>query len=78
MLIALKPELEAMKAGDPLPATDDTPKKAITPRKRKVKGEDTGDADGSPKKRGRPKKNIKSEAEQGEKKSAQGHVEEEV
>lgn len=61
----LKTELEALKNGTPMPATtsaDGTAPKKATPRKRKGK-EDTagadeanGDADGSPKKRGRPKK----------------------
>ncbi|KAF2853945.1 hypothetical protein T440DRAFT_496772 [Plenodomus tracheiphilus IPT5] len=58
MLIALKPELDALKAGQPLPTTEATPKKTPTPRKRKGKGDDAGDGDGSPKKRGRPKKSV--------------------
>ncbi|KAL1609717.1 hypothetical protein SLS59_001226 [Nothophoma quercina] len=59
----LKAELEALKAGQPMPADGDTPKatpkKTPTPRKRKGKedgAEANGDAEGSPKKRGRPKK----------------------
>ncbi|KAL6710574.1 hypothetical protein ACN47E_008622 [Coniothyrium glycines] len=55
---SLKPEWEALAAGQPL---SETPAKTkATPRKRKTKGEDeaNADADGSPKKkgRGRPKK----------------------
>lgn len=78
MLNAFKPELDALKAGEPLPATEGTPKKTSTVRKRKDKSEDTGDADGSPKKRGRPKKNAKSEAQQGDDEMLQGQIQEEV
>ncbi|KAF3050929.1 hypothetical protein E8E11_008198 [Didymella keratinophila] len=62
----LAAELEALKAGTPMPTANSgdtpktTPKKAATPRKRKGKegGETNGDADGSPTKKGcgRPKK----------------------
>ena len=62
---ALRAEIDAIKAGEPLPVptVEGTPKKAGTPRKRKAKEEDeNGNKDGSPKKRGRPKKNaVKTE-----------------
>jgi hypothetical protein len=73
----LKTDLEALKAGQPLPAQSDataktTPKKAGTPRKRKDKGDsaemDGGGDDevgGSPKKRGRKKEADVAEAEGG-------------
>ncbi|KAF2656061.1 hypothetical protein K491DRAFT_778326 [Lophiostoma macrostomum CBS 122681] len=57
---ALKDDLEALKAGDPIAAEDGvpkgvrtpkTPKTPKTPSKRKTKG---AEEDGSPKKRGRP------------------------
>ncbi|KAH9861586.1 hypothetical protein J1614_011336 [Plenodomus biglobosus] len=62
MLIALKPEMDALKAGEPLPNTESTPKKTPTSRKRKTKSGDAGDGDGSPKKRGHPKKSATPEA----------------
>ncbi|CAN9215463.1 unnamed protein product [Alternaria alternata] len=62
--LALKPEIDALKAGSPIAAAITTPtggtptKKAATPRKRKPKTDDEGnDAEITPKKgRGRPKK----------------------
>ncbi|KAI8938765.1 hypothetical protein NX059_004631 [Plenodomus lindquistii] len=75
LLIALKPELDALKAGEPLPTVEGTPKKTATPRKRKGKGDDMGDADASPKKRGRAKKNATPEVQADDEKM---HVKEEV
>lgn len=52
---AMRPEIDALKAGEPLAASrDGTPKKSATGRKRKA--EDAGNADGTPKKRGGRKK----------------------
>tara|TARA_R110002003_G_scaffold104_46_gene8636 strand:+ start:25330 stop:25587 length:258 start_codon:yes stop_codon:yes gene_type:complete len=57
----LKNELEALKAGNPI--EEGTPKKAAsTPRKRKGKdAENNGDAEASPTKKGRKKKNAEVE-----------------
>ncbi|KAI4614109.1 hypothetical protein J4E80_006800 [Alternaria sp. BMP 0032] len=59
---ALKPEMDAIKAGVALagPAEGTPTKKAATPRKRKVKADEDGDdAEVTPKKgRGRPKKKV--------------------
>ncbi|CAN9200955.1 unnamed protein product [Alternaria alternata] len=63
--LALKPEIDALKAGSPIAAAVTTPaggtptKKAATPRKRKPKTDDEGNTgEVTPKKgRGRPKKN---------------------
>jgi hypothetical protein len=63
--LALKPEIDALKAGSPIAAAVTTPaggtptKKAATPRKRKPKIDDEGNTgEVTPKKgRGRPKKN---------------------
>ncbi|KAF2123402.1 hypothetical protein P153DRAFT_371720 [Dothidotthia symphoricarpi CBS 119687] len=56
----LKPEFDAMKAGVPFEGAAtaaSTPKKNATPRKRKAKADEGGDAEGTPaKKRGRAKK----------------------
>jgi hypothetical protein len=61
---ALKPELDALKAGTPIAGpVDTTPtKKAATPRKCKTKADDEGnEAEITPKKgRGRPKKTVPS------------------
>ncbi|KAF1848512.1 uncharacterized protein K460DRAFT_250109, partial [Cucurbitaria berberidis CBS 394.84] len=67
MKTALRAEIDALKAGEPIPAAEGTPKKKATPRKRKAKGEDengNGSANGSPKKRGRAKKTAKVEEEE--------------
>ncbi|CAN9210095.1 unnamed protein product [Alternaria alternata] len=63
--LALKPEIDALKAGSPIAAAVTTPaggtptKKAATPRKRKPKTDNEGNTgEVTPKKgRGRPKKN---------------------
>ncbi|RYO48876.1 hypothetical protein AA0113_g9916 [Alternaria arborescens] len=63
--LALKPEIDALKAGSPIAAVVTTPaggtptKKAATPRKRKPKTDNEGNTgEVTPKKgRGRPKKN---------------------
>ncbi|KAL1794387.1 hypothetical protein ACET3X_007808 [Alternaria dauci] len=63
--LALKPEIDALKAGLPIAAAFTSPvdgsptKKAVTPRKRKPKADDEGNTgEVTPKKaRGRPKKN---------------------
>ncbi|CBY02220.1 hypothetical protein IAQ61_006806 [Plenodomus lingam] len=62
LVLALKPEMDALKGGQSLPTTttasESTPRKKATPRKRKGKVEDADNAGGSPKKRGRPKKIV--------------------
>ncbi|KAL6710573.1 hypothetical protein ACN47E_008621 [Coniothyrium glycines] len=60
---SLRPELDALKAGQPLAVTSEaTPKKTATPRKRKVK--DEGETEATPTKRGRKKKSeVKVEDE---------------
>ena len=59
---AFKPEWDAMAAGQPMSGDANTTKKP-TQQKRKAKNSDNanGDAGGSPKKRGRPKKKVDSE-----------------
>lgn len=86
--ISLKPELDALKAGIPMPTANGgdtpkaTPKKAVTPRKRKGKedGETIGDVDGSPTKkvRGRPKKVVTASAAEDDEEVIKGEVKEEV
>jgi hypothetical protein len=68
---ALRPELDAIQAGNPLDGAAYTPKKATpkkaaapkasTPRKRKSMDSDNDGADAAPKKRGRPKKVAEAE-----------------
>ena len=60
--ITLKSELEALKAGTPMPTAEGgaaTPKKTATPRKRKGKedGEAPAEGEGSPTKKGRGRPN---------------------
>lgn len=58
----LKTELEALKNGNAMPEESSTPKKAATPRKRKVKDVDGGE-EATPAKKGHKKKEVVPEPE---------------
>lgn len=86
--ITLAAELEALKAGTPMPTANGgdtpkaTPKKTATPRKRKDKedGKPNGDAEGSPTKKGRgkPKKAAAAPAAEDDEEVVKNEVKEEA
>lgn len=79
--ITLAAELEALKAGTPMPTANggDTPKATPCKRKDKEDGKPNGDAEGSPTKKGRgkPKKAAATPAAEDDEEVVKNEVKEE-